>query len=48
MTPCPTRLPTMNPNARYNGRNWYLRYVKKDLEPVVYRFVEEEIEKAGI
>ena len=45
---CQKRLPTMNPNARYNGRNWYLRYIKKELEPVVYLDLDEVIEKAGI
>ena len=48
MIPCPKRLPEMNPNARYNGRNWYLRNVKKELEPIEYNSLDEVIKKAGI
>jgi hypothetical protein len=45
---CTKRLPVMNPNAHYRGRNWYLRNVKKELEQIEYLSVEEVIEKAGI
>jgi hypothetical protein len=35
-------------NSRYKGKNYYLRHILKELPPVEYNDLDDEIVRAGL